>query len=186
MTWRKLILALLLAAGANTAAVAASLDLNLNNDVVEGSYNSDPTTYQYRFGALYDDRHSDWLGHAGFVALGEHSSPQFRSNIGIGGRVYGGSPGPFHLLAVPLGGQFIFYPGNSPVGFGGYVYYAPNVLTGLDATRFYDLGARVEFEVIKPTVLLYIGYRKVEARFKSGGGTSTIDEGGHVGLQVRF
>src|SRR6266568_3112873 len=129
MTWRTPIVALLFGACASTAAIAGSLDLNLNNDVVEASYLSDPTTFQYRFGALHDDRAKDWLGHAGFVALGEQENQAMRSTIGSGGRV--------------------------------------------------------EFEIIKPTTVIYLGYRKIEAKFKSLG-TSTIEEGGHIGLRISF
>jgi len=186
MTWRTPIVALLFGACASTAAIAGSLDLNLNNDVVEASYLSDPTTFQYRFGALHDDRTKDWLGHAGFVALGEQENQAMRSTIGFGGRVYSGSTGPFNILSVPLGGQFSVYPaGFGSIGFSGYAFYAPNVLSGLDTERFFDVGVRVEFEIIKPTTVIYLGYRKIEAKFKNLG-TSTIEEGGHIGLRISF
>jgi hypothetical protein len=185
MTLCNRIVAFLIGAGASAAAVAGTVDLNLNNDVIEGSYATDPTTYQVRLGALRDATTHDWLAHAGFIVVGEHVNPSVRSHIGVGGRVYAGSSGPSDVVAIPLGGEFDFYPGDSAVGVGGYAFYAPNVLSGLDAQNFLDAGARVEVEVIKPTAVVYVGYRRVQAKFKDIG-TVKIDSGVNVGLRLRF
>lgn len=186
MKLRNRIVALLVGLCASAAAAAGQVDLNLNNDVIEGSYSSDPTTYQYRFGALRDADTHDWLVHAGFIVLGEHVNPSVRSHIGVGGRVYAGSSGSSDVVAVPLGGQFTWYPGDSAIGVGGYAFYAPNVLAGLDAKNFLDAGVRIEAEVIKPTAVVYVGYRRVQAKFKDMDGATKIDSGVNVGLRLSF
>jgi hypothetical protein len=185
MTLRHRMAALLLGACASTGAIAGTVDVNINSNVIEGSYNSDPTTYQYRFGALRNADTHDWLAHGGFIVLGEHVNPSVRSHIGVGARVYGGSSGPNDIFAVPLGGQFTWYPGDSAIGVGGYAYYAPNVLTGLDAKEFYDAGVRIEAEVIKPTAVVYVGYRRVQAKFTDDS-TTKIDSGVNIGLRLSF
>lgn len=185
MTWRNAVLASLFCAAGSTAAMAGEVDLNLNNDVIEGSYSTDPTTSQFRVGALRDADTHDWLVHAGFIVLGEHVNPSVRSHIGVGMRAYGGSSGSSDVAAVPLGGQFTWYPGSSAIGVGGYAFYAPNVLSGLDTENFLDAGVRVEAEVIKPTAVVYVGYRRVQAKFKDVG-TVKIDSGVNVGLRLRF
>jgi len=185
MTLRNQVLALLFCAGASAAATAGTVDFNLNNDVIEGSYNSDPTTYQYRFGGLVNANTDDWLAQAGIIVLGEHVNPSVRSHIGVGGRAYAGSVGSFDVFSLPLGGQFSWYPGSSAIGIAGYAFYAPNVLTGLDATRFYDAGVRIEAEIIKPTAVVYVGYRKVEAKFKDST-TTAVDDSVHLGVRLTF
>ena len=182
--WRRTLAVFLALAGAGTAA-ADTIDVNVNNHVVEGRYSMPAGTGQVGVGGLHHDVTNDWLLHAGFLGRGEARTSMGRSEIGLGGRAYGGSVGPNNVLALALGADFALYPSNQSVGVGAYLYYAPNVLSSRDTERFLDTGVRVEFEVIKPTGVLYLGYRQIRATFKDGDKVK-IDNHAHLGLRISF
>ncbi len=169
--WRRTLAVFLALAGTGTAA-ADTIDVNVNNHVVEGRYSMPVGNGQVGVGGLHHDVTNDWLLHAGFLGRGE-------------GRAYGGSVGPNSVLALALGADFSLYPSNQSVGVGAYLYYAPNVLSGRDTERFMDAGVRVEFEVIKPTGVLYLGFRQIRATFKDGDKVK-IDNHAHLGLRINF
>jgi hypothetical protein len=182
--WRRT-LAVFLAFSITGTAAADTIDLNVNNDVVEGRYAAPVGTGQMGLGGLHHDVTKDWLIYAGFLGRGEARTSAGRSEIGLGGRAYGGSAGPYDILSLALGVDFSIYPWNQSVGVGAYAYYAPNVLSTRDARRFLDAGARVEFEVIKPTGVLYIGFRQIRATFEDGNRVK-LDNHAHVGLRISF
>jgi len=182
--WRRTLAVFLALAGTGTAA-ADTIDVNVNNHVVEGRYSMPVGNGQVGVGGLHHDVTNDWLLHAGFLGRGEARTSMGRSEIGLGGRAYGGSVGPNSVLALALGADFSLYPSNQSVGVGAYLYYAPNVLSGRDTERFMDAGVRVEFEVIKPTGVLYLGFRQIRATFKDGDKVK-IDNHAHLGLRINF
>ncbi len=182
--WRRTLAVFLALAGTGTAA-ADTIDVNVNNDVVEGRYSAPVGAGQMGLGALHRDVTNDWLIHAGFLGRGEARTSAGRSELGLGGRAYGGSVGPYDVLALALGADFSLYPSNQSVGVGAYFYYAPNVLSGRDTRSFMDAGVRVEFEVIKPTGVLYLGYRQIRATFNDDNKVK-IDNHAHLGLRINF
>src|SRR5712691_6259809 len=100
--WRRTLAVFLALAGAGTAA-ADTIDVNVNNHVVEGRYSMPAGTGQVGVGGLHHDVTNDWLLHAGFLGRGEARTSMGRSEIGLGGRAYGGSVGPNSVLALALG-----------------------------------------------------------------------------------
>lgn len=182
--WRRTLAVFLAFAGAGTAA-ADTIDVNVNNHVVEGRYSMPAGTGQVGVGGLRQDVTNDWLIHAGFLGKGEARTSMGRSEIGLGGRAYGGSVGPNDVLALALGADFSLYPSNQSIGVGAYLYYAPNVLSSRDTERFLDAGVRVEFEVIKPTGVLYVGYRQIRVTFKDDSKIK-LDNHLHLGLRISF
>ena len=48
-----------------------------------------------------------------------------------------------------------------------------------------ESSVRVEFEVIKPTGVLYLGYRQIRATFKDGNKVK-LDDHLHLGLRINF
>lgn len=183
MQLRLFVLALL--AGFSAAAAADSLDINVGSDSVEAGYTTYFRTAELGFGFLYNDDHNDWAASAGLIALGIRESPKSRSYAGLGGKLYLASVRDDEVLALGLGGLFRWFPGNGPVGLGVQLFYAPDVLTGLDGKRFWDASGRVEFEVVKDTASLYLGYRRVRAHMESGARIN-LDKGAHVGIRIAF
>ncbi len=174
-----------LAAGFSGAALADSLDVNLNNKSVEANYGTNWRTAQFNAGVLYNNDHSDWVANAGLLASGERQTSQTRIEAGLGGKIYGASVSNNDILALGLGGQFSVFPNNGPFGFGAYAYYAPDIVTFMDGKKFWEFGARVEFEVVKKTANVYIGYRKVRAELDNNDNV-TVDSGGNVGVRISF
>jgi hypothetical protein len=170
-------------------ALADSLDLNLRSDAVQFTYGHSYRAAEVTGGALWKDKENDsgsrWAAHLGLLASGERETRGSRWQAGLGGRLYFAEAGSSEALALALGGQVRWSPGDSPLGLGAYGYFAPDIVTGADAKRFWEAGARVEFEVVRNTASVYVGYRKMEMRLESDADV-TLDDGGHVGVRIVF
>ncbi|MBI3778890.1 MAG: hypothetical protein HY274_08270 [Gammaproteobacteria bacterium] len=174
-----------LTAGFSVPVVADSLDINLNNDSVQAIYATAWRQAEFNVGLLSNTDQNDWAASMGLLASGEKQTTDTRLEAGLGGKVYVASVSNKDVLALGLGGQFSVHPNNMPVGFGGYLYYAPDVITFMDGKKFWEWGARVEFEVVKKTANIYVGYRKVRADLDNNNNV-TVDSGGHVGVKISF
>jgi hypothetical protein len=163
---------------------AGSLDINLSDDSVRVNYSAPFHSAEYDVGFLYNED-DDWVANLGLLAHGIQESSTSRLKASFGGKVYYADFNDEEALALGLGGRISYFPNNLPVGFGGYIFYATDVVTGLDAERFYDAGVHVEWEIMQ-TTSIYFGYRKVEMRLEKNGKDVKIDDGGHVGLKINF
>lgn len=168
----------------SNVALADSFDINLSNDDVQLTYGSSFRSAEVTTGILYNED-DDWTAHVGLVAMGEKQGGASRSDASLGGRLYYASAGSTDALALALGGRFRWFPANGAIGLSGYGFYAPDIVTGVDATRFWDAGASIEFEVVRRTASVYVGYSKVEMRLEDGTDV-TVNKGGHVGLRLLF
>ncbi len=171
--------------GFGAAARADSLDINLNDDTVEAAYGTYFRTADLSFGVLYNENREDWVAHAGLLAIGIRESRDTRSYAGLGGKLYYASVRDKDVLALGLGGLLRWFPGNGPVGLGASLFYAPNVVTAIDGEKFWEFVARVEFEVVKGTASLYLGYRKIRAELDTGAKVD-VDDDPHLGIRISF
>ncbi len=171
------------------SALADSLDLNLSGDAVQFTYGRSSRAADLTAGALWkykqNDSSSGWAAHLGFLASGEQASRESKWQAAVGGRLYFARVGSTDALALALGGRFRWSPGDAPVGFGAYGFFAPDIVAGLDVRRFWEAGAQVELEVVRNTANVYVGYRKMEMRLENEV-DMTLDKGGHVGLRIVF
>jgi hypothetical protein len=174
-----------LAAGFSSAVAADSIDINLNDDSIQAIYASNWRTAEFNVGLLTNTDQDDWAASLGLLALGERQTGSSRTEGGLGGKIYLVDVANQDVLALGLGGQFRTFPNNGPIGFGGYLYYAPNVVTAMDGERFWEAGARVEFEMVKKTANIYLGYRKMRADLDNGRDV-TVDSGLHAGVKITF
>ena len=173
------------AAGFSVPVPADSLDINLNNDSVQAIYATDWRKAEFNAGFLSNGDQNDWVASMGLLASGEKQTGEMRTEAGLGGKVYVADVSNKDVLALGLGGQFSVHPNNGPIGFGGYLYYAPDVITFMDGKKFWEWGVRAEFEVVKKTANIYVGYRKVRADLDNNTNV-TVDSGGHVGVKISF
>ena len=173
------------AAGFSAPVLADSLDINLNNDSVQAIYATDWRKAEFNAGFLSNGDQNDWVASMGLLASGEKQTGEMRTEAGLGGKVYVADVSNKDVLALGLGGQFSVHPNNGPIGFGGYLYYAPDVVTFMDGKKFWEWGVRAEFEVVKKTANIYVGYRKVRADLDNNTNV-TVDSGGHVGVKISF
>jgi hypothetical protein len=165
--------------------MADSIDVNLNNDTIQATYAAAFRKAEFNVGFLDNTDQNDWAANMGLLASGEKQTADARIEAGLGGRVYAASVSNQDVLALALGGQFSVHPNNLPIGFSGYLYYAPDIVTFMDGHQFWEWGARVEFEVVKKTANIYVGYRKMRAELDNNNDV-TVDSGAHVGVKISF
>jgi hypothetical protein len=171
-------------------ALADSLDLNLSDHSVQFAYGRSFRSAEMTVGALYVEKgnnpDSHRAVHLGLIASAERRGTTLRrSEAGLGGRLYFASAGGSDVAALALGGEFRWFPGEGPVSIGGYAYYAPDIVTGIDAKHLWEAGARVELEVVRNTAHVYVGYRKMEMRLENDVDV-TVDKGAHFGVRIVF
>ena len=174
----------LLAAGFSGAALADSIDINLNNDSIQAAYASIWRAADFSLGLVSNRETHDWVASAGLLAFGTRQAAT-RTEVAVGGKVYLVSVGNSDLRALGLGGAVRVFPRNGPIAIGGYAFYAPDIVTGGDGKSFWETGVHVDFEVMKNTADIYVGYRKIRAELNDGSHV-TVDSGGHVGVRISF
>lgn len=174
-----------LAAGFSGPGSADSIDINLNNDSIQAIYASDWSTGEFNVGLLSNSDKDNWVASVGLLALGDKRTRGTRTEVGVGGKIYYASAGNRDVYALGLGGQLRVFPNDGPIGIGGYAFYAPDIVTSGDGKKFWEAGARVEFEVVQGTASVYLGYRKVRTELDNGSHV-TVDSGSHAGLWIYF
>ncbi|MDH5648420.1 MAG: YfaZ family protein [Gammaproteobacteria bacterium] len=167
---------------------ADSLDVNFSNESVRAIYNLDRGTKDFSFGGLFvnpDQGSSATLLHAGLEVTGDGYSGDnvFEGRLGFRGYLL--STDTVDVSALAIGGQVKLFPQGSKVGFGINAFYAPEIVTGLDGDRFWEWGARLEFRLFE-TGTLYVGFREVQIRLEGSTRDVTIDDGGFIGLDIKF
>lgn len=182
MVLRLIVFALFAAASAT--ATAGSVDLNVSRDSVEAKYYSGVGMGEMTVGALYNGDRNYWAANIGLLATSETNAASSRLEGGLGGKVYAVSVGSSDVLALGLGGQFRWFPGNGSFGVGAYAFFAPSVLTGMDGRRFREVGLRAEVEVVKNSSV-YVGYREVRVDLDNDTNVN-VDKGSFVGIQIKF
>lgn len=165
--------------------LADSIDINLNNDTIQATYATAWRQAEFNVGFLSNTDQNDWAASMGLLASGEKQTADMRIDAGLGGKVYYANVSNQDVLALGLGGQISVHPNSMPFGFSGYVYYAPDVVTFMDGDKFWEWGARVEFEVVKKTANIYVGYREMRADLDNNNHV-TVDSGAHVGVKISF
>jgi hypothetical protein len=179
---RLIVFALL--AVASFSAAAGSVDVNLSNDTIEAKYYGNAGAADWTFGALYNRDTKDSAANVGLLTSGDSSIGNSRIEGGLGGKVYGVTVGNGDVLALALGGQLRWFPGNGSFALGLYGFYAPRVVTVLDGKSFFDIGVRAEVEVIRNS-FAYVGYRQVQAELEDGT-KPNVDKGAFIGMQIKF
>ena len=174
-----------IAASISMPVVADSIDINLNNDTVQATYASNLRTAEFNAGFLSNTDHNDWVASIGMLTLGERLTQQGRTEAGVGGKIYVADVSNKDVLALGLGGEVRVFPNNGPFGIGGFLYYAPNIVTTMDGEKFWEWGVRLEFEAVRKSANIYLGYRKVRAELDNNSRV-TVDSGGHVGVRISF
>ena len=170
-----------LLAAASFSAAAGSVDVNLSNDTIEGKFYGNAGAADWTFGGLYNRDTRDRALNVGLLATGESAFGNDRVEGGLGGKIYSVTVGSGDVVALALGGQLRWFPGNGSFALG---TYAPHVVTLMDGQKFFDVGVRAEVEVIRNS-FVYVGYRQVQAELDNNVKLN-VDKGGFIGLQIKF
>jgi len=172
-----------------TVSWADALDINLNDKAARLLYNQSYGTAEISYGLLYaKEQDSDpvWLAQLGLEVAGEEDFGNSLWEGRVGAMLYGISMGnDVDGAALGLGGQLRIFPNYSRFGFGAHGYYAPQVVAGLDVDQFWEVGVRADFRMLD-TARVYLGYRQIKTRLEESRRTITLDDGLHLGIDIRF
>lgn len=169
-------------------AAANGLDLNINDKAARITVD-----FELSNNLLVD---GTWLHHqdrgnvvgAGLHLTGAATGGRNPLQAGLGGRLIAADAkvgARDDGVALPIGG-FVNYtlPEYDRFVVGGSVYYAPDVLSFGDMTRYLEGNAWAGYSVLRQGQL-YLGLRSVRGSFKNGPSV-TFDSGLHFGLRLRF
>lgn len=171
-------------------ALADAVDIALSDKSARFHYDNSVAQSQdlnIELGYLYntDNTHLFLLG---LNVVGQ-SNDVAGLSASIGGRFYSASAKPEgsgknELAALALGTDIRYKFPDKPIGLAAYGYYAPKIVSFLDADRLSEVGLRAEYQILSQAYV-YVGYREIRATLENGPDL-TVDNGGHIGLRIQF
>lgn len=170
---------------ATSASAGGSVDVALTNESVRAEHGAVRTgTAAYlTVGGWYHLDNGQMLN-AGFHAIDPNNTrPELVA--GLGGKSYLFKvPGQDTSVTIGLGGFARYHP-EQLNGFGGEIaaYYSPQVLAFGRLDQFYDLQARLTYEVL-PQGRVFLGYSHIEADFEEA--NVTMDSAITLGFRIRY
>ena len=172
------------AANAQTASITlsdSSAQLGYGFLVGGGSYGRNELKVEF----LYNDKET-YLADVSMQVFDEVGSKSLGLKAGVGAKLYGASlvDSDRELFALGVGGMIRYsIPKIRRVILGVDGYYAPPIVSFLDAENFYEVAGRFEFEVL-PTASVYIEYRQFTMGYDKR--EFHVDKGGRVGMEINF
>lgn len=169
-------------------AVGGEFDINLNTDAIRVIIAGQLSESKFRVdgGWLYEQDRGD-VGHIGLHLVGEASTGKQPVLAGLGGRMLylNSDVANADGYALALGGFFNYtLTAHNRIGFGGDLYFAPEILSGGDAEGYLEFGAWLGYNILRDATV-YVGYRDISADFEQASGV-TLDSGLNVGFRLRF
>lgn len=178
---RRHIIAIILLATAGTVK-ANGLDIFVNDKAFSIDYLTAYRGSDLNFGFLTNTS-NDWAANAGLLVLGREYGSGSKFEGGLGTKLYVTSISGTSITALAIGGQGIYFPQGSKFGVGGFLYYAPDIIT-FGGTSLAQYGVRVEYKMVE-TASIYLGLNNLSVT-PDAGTSVAIDEGLHVGVNLRF
>ncbi len=133
---------------------------------------------------LYNDQDA-YIAETSLLVFDEVGSKMRGLVAGLGGKVYGASVSDQEYLMLGIGGMLRFsIPQNKRFILGVDGYYAPPIVSFLDADRFYEAAGRIAYELL-PQASAYVEYRKFYVETEKGG-KGSIEKGYRVGIEINF
>lgn len=194
MDWcRTLSFAVLIAAGSLPMVSAAqSLDINLNDDTVQGVL-SLPLSVggfgrsSWDLGLLYHETDNDdnALFTLGAQVQGAAGADAPGLEFGAGMKLFVADVSQKDVIAAGLGVGVRY----APPAFSRFYsalsgYYAPDIVTFNDGEDFFSGDFRLGYEIL-PEAEIYAGYRNIEAGITNGQ-DATVAEGWLLGMKILF
>ena len=182
---RSLTAAVLMLAG--LSAQAASLELNLNDEMAELVYAARTDSLgagngEGAIGLLFNED-DDWVASLRLLSVNRVSNA-LSFNVGFKG-YYANLDAPdenFGALAIG-GGVKLGLASQVPVAVALDVFLAPDILTSGDAEGVDELSLRLEAQ-LAPQAAAYVGYRLLEADF--GRRDHEVVDGAFLGIRIGF
>ena len=179
---------MLLTCGA--AQATSSIDLGLSNDSVRVRYGKDVSTSpqgrkELGVGALYNTNDNTMVD-AWFHITDEAGSKAPGLDASVGFKAYLGKTKHMEYLGLGIGGALLYRPvQNNRMVLSAGGYFAPNIVTFLDADNLWEINVRIGYEIL-PAAIAYISYQNVRVNFSVAEDEQVIQRGGQLGLELRF
>jgi hypothetical protein len=169
-------------------AAANGLDLNVNNKAARVTLDFDLSNNLVVDGSWFHHQDKGDVFGAGLHLTGAATGGRDPLQAGLGGRLLridSKAAGRDDGMALPIGG-FVNYtlPDYNRFVIGGSIYYAPDVLSFGDVSKYWEYNAWAGYSVLRQGQV-YLGLRGIRADFKNSPSV-TLDTGLHVGLRLRF
>lgn len=172
------------AAGAQTFNIAfndSSAQLGYGFLVGGSSYGRN----EFKVDFLFNDE-DVYMVDVGLQVFDEVGSKAQGLTAGLGGKLYGATLGDADRDMIVLGvGGMVRYalPQIRRLIIGGDLYYAPPIISFIDAEGFYEAAARLEFELL-PTASIYLEYHKIT--MQDNDRDRDLNKGGRLGVEISF
>ncbi|MEO0346132.1 MAG: YfaZ family outer membrane protein [Pseudomonadota bacterium] len=178
----------LYAATVVTGAHASELNLSLNDDAARLTYAWDISANDLKLdvGWLTHQDRGDVLN-VGVHLEGAASSGDTPVIGGLGGKVFYIDPDAVGFDATVIGiGGYLRYtlPQYNRFNLYGHAYFAPDVLAFGDGDTYREFEARIGYNVLREADV-FLGVRYANIEFDPVGDV-TMDNGLHLGIQLRF
>ena len=176
----------------SASVFADAIDINLRDTSAQLQYKAamggtNMGKTEFSMGAIYTQK-NNLLGEAGILVKDDIGGNAPGVSAGVGLKVLSARIKPLNMnaTALALGGMVRYSPPvERRLGFVGQLYLSPNIITFGGADRYFETGARVEYEII-PQAQVYLGYRNISFNLKNTGVNATFDEGVHIGVRMAF
>ncbi|MEO0616950.1 MAG: YfaZ family outer membrane protein [Pseudomonadota bacterium] len=178
----------LCAATVSSGAIAEELNLSINDDAARLTYAWDVTDNDLKLDAgwLHHQDRGDVLN-VGLHLEGAASSGASPVIGGLGGKVFYIDPDGVSFDAIVLGiGGYLRYtlPQYNRINLYAHAYFAPDVLAFGDGDTYQEFEARIGYNVLREADV-FLGVRYANIEFDPFGEV-TMDNGLHLGIQLRF
>jgi len=185
----KTTLLILFACATTTPVIADEIDFNVSPDTVRFTYSkpigsSDYGRKDLTYGVLYNENDNLFVDFALHI-IDEAGSKFPGLELGIGPKAYLGQTDTEDYLTIgfeALGNYRLAEMNRFIVS--AYGYYAPGILSFIDADELWELHFRASYELI-PSASIYVGYRKIRAKVNVKR-ERTIDDEFHFGIIMNF
>lgn len=138
---------------------------------------------QFDAGMLFNED-NDYVINTGLHVIDMAGSKSPGVQLGVGGTLYIAEIGDYDALALALGGQISFRPQTfNRVNLSANFHYAPGIVSFLDAERFVEYGARLEYSLL-PQADVFLGWTKIEAEIEDVKWRAVKDT--YLGIRISF
>ena len=171
-----------------TNALAGEVDLSFNDEAFRAYYAGDFEGNDLAWDAgLLNNSDKGFVGYASLYLQGPASDGANPLSAGLGGRtgVIDGDDSGQTGIPVALGGYIKYtFPRMNRLSVRVDGYYSPEVLSINDLDEYHDYSIRFAYNLLREADI-YVGARYVKGEFDNDT-EQTIDNGMHVGINIRF
>lgn len=183
----------LVTAGATAPAQAEIFDFNIGDNAFRAGLAGplsrviDGIAGQYDVGVLLKPKTEDNLiqVHTGVLLTGDAGSKDIDLAAGLGARlVYTGRDHDSGGAFAPGGQIEARLPSYNRFGVTFYAYYAPEVTSFGEVTKYQEYGVDLDYALIRGGSV-YVGYRDIKEELSSAADFG-VDNGVHIGIRLKF